>query len=107
MTEHWSQNLNKAVFDCNCASGAFLNVFGRTTVPLCDWPTASDFTVRSSPKTGVQAGDYVLLRNRNPKSTMSPRFKDKALVVQRLRNSVKLEDGRQVNLHDAILVRRN
>ena len=85
-------------------TGAFYSVYNRTAVPSCDWPSPSDFIKRPTPDTGPQMGDTVAIRNKKPSHTLSPRFSGKFQVQQRLGNAIKLSDGRQVNLHDAILV---
>lgn len=105
MSGHWSENLSEAVFNCNRLSGAFSAVFHRTAIPCCDWPEPSDFIQRPEPLSGPKAGDLVTIRNRKPRNTLSPRFAGNFKVAQRHGNSVILEDGRQVNLHDCILVK--
>ena len=101
---HWSDNLKQCVFDCNRISGAFSAVFHRSAVPICDWPTSSDFLQRPNSKSGPQENDWVCIRNRKARNTLAPRFGTKHRIKKRFGNSVVLEDGRQVNLHDVVLV---
>jgi len=102
----WSDRLEESVLCCNQQSGAFLSVFGRCAVPLCDWPQSSDFLRRKQSSTGPQSGDNVAIRDRKPLTTISPRFKGSIAVQRRLGNSVLLTDGRQINLHDVNLVEK-
>ena len=107
MSGYWSYNLYEAIYNCNRLSGAFLNVFSRTGIPLYDWPTKSNFISRPSSSYGPQSGDFVAIRNRNPPTTLSPRFHGHLKVRKRYGNYIQIEDGRQINIHDAILVGRN
>ena len=104
MPGYWTNNIHEAVYNCNRASGAFLQVYQRTGVPKCDWPVPSDFLKQKVSLSGPQVGDYVAIRQRRPTSTLSPRFHGKFKVKERYGSSVVLGDNRKVNLHDCILV---
>ena len=108
MTGNWFDNISQTVvYDCNRLTGAFLNVYKRTALPLADWPNKSDFLERKTSSAYPQVGDFVAMRNRSPVNTLSPRFSGKFLVKKRLGNSIVIEDDRQINLHDCVLVGRN
>lgn len=107
MKGRWSNSIAQALYDSNRLSGAFQAVFARSGVPAGDWPTQSDFLVRTTAKTGPQDGDWIAIRDRKPPNTLSPRFIGRFRVKKRHGNSVKLSDGRQINLHDALLVGKN
>lgn len=104
---HWTECLPEAVYDCNRLTGAFYTVFRRTALPSCDWPNRSDFLSRRCGKAGPLAGDTVAIRDRSPRNTLAPRFSGRFRVSERRGNAVVLSDGRQVNLHDCVLVERN
>ena len=107
MKGFWTDNVQTSVFDCNRGSSAFFKVFNRTSLPLCDWPVPSDFLSRKTNGSKPQKGDRVAIKDRKPATTIAPRFKGEFIVTERLGNSVRLDDGRQVNLHDLVLVRRS
>ena len=107
MSGFWSDNINEAVYNCNRLSGAFLNVYNRTAVPKCDWPISSDFMIRQTSNSGPQVVDFVAIRDRKPQTTLSPRFCGYWKVKTRLGKSIQLDDGRQINLHDCVLVGKN
>ena len=107
MGGHWSENIHQAVYDCNRLTGAFFNVYRRTAVPFSDWPNQSDFICYEAKKAGPQVNDFVAIRRRNLKNTVSPQFYGHFLVTERKGNSIVIDDGRQINLHDCVLVGRN
>jgi len=100
----WSDNIDEAVFDCNRNSGAFLFVYQRTAVPKCDWPRKTDFVKRATGRSGPFESDKVAIKDRNPKTTLSPRFKEITRVKRRFGNSIQTTDGKQVSVRDSILV---
>lgn len=104
---HWTQHLPESVYDCNRLTGAFYNVFRRSSLPSCDWPSRSDFLLRQVGKAGPHVGDTVAVRERSPRHTLAPCFAGRYTVSERRGNAVLLSDGRQVNLHDCVLVGRN
>ena len=72
-----------------------------------DYSISSDFLHRPNKSAGPQTGDYVAIRDKSPPSTLSPRFHGNFKVSKRFGNSVVLVDGRQINLHDIVLVKRS
>ena len=107
MQGHCSENIAEATFECNRLNGAFLKIYGRTAVPKCDWPERSEFLIRPTTTRIPETGDLVAIRDKKPKNTLTPRFVDRIKVNRRIGNSIELEDGRKINLHDCILVGRS